>query len=173
MSNADVHGFLLAGVVLGVVISTLVSATLIYTLGVREWGPPDLGLKRASWPIQLAGFAWLMLILGGAMFASWWCGNEFHIQGTSQAAQKARMWFGLIWAGMGSVSIFASLVVIARKKHWPFWPPDAQPKEVGLLVALRRVAAQAMPSSPSVPPASNPGKAGEQASPVPSDKPKR
>ncbi len=113
MSNGDVHGFLLMSVSVGIVVSAAFVLPLIYTMAVRGWG---LG-SQAPWPATLAWIVWLMLVGGSALYLSSLCAHAFGIEGTSNAAQAARTFFILIWCGIGAISMFAAVVVIARRKQ--------------------------------------------------------
>ena len=113
MFKANVHVFLLAAVALGVVVSAVIIATLMYTMGMRGWG---LG-NEPSWPVKLVGGVWVLFIFFGGLFVSWLCGNTFGIEGASQAAQTARLWFILIWVSISTVSIFATVGLIGWRKQ--------------------------------------------------------
>lgn len=113
MLNADVHGFLLMSLAVGLAVSAAFVLPLIYTMGVRGWG---LG-NQAPWPAALAWIVWLMFVGGSALYLSSLCAHAFGISGTSNAAQAARMWFGLIWLGIGGTSMFAAVAMIARRKQ--------------------------------------------------------
>jgi len=92
----------------GIVVSAAFILTLIYTMGARGWGLDD---RKASVPTQLLGALWVISIVGGGLFLSSRCADAFGVEGSSDAAQTARLWFILIWAGMGlspSLPLWAS-----------------------------------------------------------------
>jgi|GEM_PF-5777029 len=113
MPNANVHGFLLMSVAIGLAVSAAFVLPLIYTMSVRGWG---LG-NQAPWPVALAWIIWLLFVGGGALYLSSLCARAFRVVGTSQTAQIARMWFGLIWMGIGGASMFAAVVVMALRRE--------------------------------------------------------
>jgi hypothetical protein len=113
MPNADLSGFMLAAIAVGLAVSVALVLPLIYTMGVRGWG---LG-NKTPWPVTVVGTIWLMFVGGGAMFLGSLCAHRFGIEGTSHVAQSARSRFGLLWMGMGTFSMLAAVVVIARRKQ--------------------------------------------------------
>lgn len=98
----------------GIIVSAAFILTLIYTMGARGWGLDD---RKASVPMQLLEALWVISIVGGGLFLSSRCADAFGVEGSSNAAQTARLWFILIWAGMGVASIFATVGIIAWKKE--------------------------------------------------------
>lgn len=112
MKNADVHGFLLTAVAVGVIVSAVIILPLTYTIGVRGWRPGN----PAPWLATLVGAIWLILVAAGALYLSFLCGRVFGIEGNSDPAQTARMFFILIWAGITTVStVTAGSLIVWRK----------------------------------------------------------
>lgn len=111
--GADVHGFLLAGVLVGLFVSVATGVPIVYTLRLRNW---DF-YGKLPWRVKVFGAIWMIAVFMAGVYLSLVLSRAFGVVGTSDAAQTARMFFILIWAGMASATFLGIGAICDAKQR--------------------------------------------------------